>query len=36
MGAGVGKVTWKINTTSHVDDTAVLFQSHDIISELIK
>ena len=35
MGAGVGKVTRKINTT-HADSTTVLVESHHVISELIK
>ena len=36
MGAGVGKVTRKINTTTHADSTTVLVESHYVISELIK
>ena len=36
MRADIGKVTWKINTTTHADDTTVLVESNDDISELIK
>jgi len=36
MRAGIGKVTWKINTTTHADDTTVLVENNDDISELIK
>jgi hypothetical protein len=36
MGAGVGKVTWKINTTTHADSTTFLVESHYVTSELIK
>jgi len=36
MGAGVGKVTRKINTTTYADFTTVLDESHYVISEPIK
>ena len=36
MDAGIGKLTWRINTTTHAGDTTVLDESNDDISELIK
>jgi len=34
--AGIGKVTWKIETITHADDTTVVDKNKDDITELIK
>jgi len=36
MEAGMGKVTWKINTLTHADDTTLLLENKDDMIELIK
>jgi hypothetical protein len=36
MEAGIGKVTWKINTVKYADDTTVLVESKDDMNKLLK
>jgi len=36
MVTGNGNVTWKINTTKHVDDSTLILQNTDDMTELIK